>query len=132
MPDVPTDATSTLFETYLAASQAKDIEAMAACWHEDCEGIYPLRPNRGWRGIDSFRRVWTLMWEHNPSGRYEVVSTSWADDHFVIEARIELPGGTLVPGVNVFDVEDGKIRRVRVYADIPTPDGGSVEDFISA
>ena len=33
------------------------------------------------------------MWETNPTARYEVVSTSVSDDHFYLEARIELQTG---------------------------------------
>ncbi len=122
---------SALLQRYLDASQNKDVDAMAACWHEDCEGIHPLRPDRGWRGIDGFRRVWARMWETNPTARYEVVSTSVSDDHFYLEARIELPDGTLLPSVNVFDVDGGKIRRVRVYTDMPARDGVAIDDFIA-
>jgi ketosteroid isomerase-like protein len=124
------DDTARLLERYLKASQNKDIDAMASCWHEDCEGVHPLRPNRGWQGLDAFRRVWTRMWEHNPTGRYEVVSTASAPDCFFIEARIELPDGRVVPSVNVFMVENGKIRQVRVYTDIPAEDGVAIDDFI--
>jgi ketosteroid isomerase-like protein len=124
------DDTADLLERYLRASQRKDIDAMAACWHEDCEGIHPLRPNRGWQGLDAFRRVWTRTWEHNPTGRYEVVSTAAAPGCFFLEARIELPDGRVVPSVNVFTVESGKIRQVRVYTDIPAEDGVAIDDFI--
>lgn len=123
--------TAALLQGYLEASIAKDIDAMATFWHDDCEGIYPLRPGRRWEGIDGFREVWTRMWEHNPGGLYEVVSTGSGPDCFYIEARIQLPNSTLIPSVNAFDVEGGKIRRVRVYADVPRPDDGGIEQFIS-
>ncbi|MBO0731576.1 MAG: nuclear transport factor 2 family protein [Acidimicrobiaceae bacterium] len=123
--------TMAVFEKYLAASRAKDIDAMAACWHPDGKGIHPLRPDRGWRGREMFRRVWTLMWEDNPTARYEVVSTAVTDDRFFLEARMELPDGTTIPSVNVFEVEDGLIREVRVYTDMPASDGVSIDRFIS-
>jgi ketosteroid isomerase-like protein len=44
------DETTALVEKYLAASQNKDVDAMAACWHDDAEGIHPLRPDRGLSG----------------------------------------------------------------------------------
>lgn len=124
-------STTALFEKYLNASKSKDIETMASCWHDDCAGIHPLRPDRGWQGIDGFRRVWSRMWDSNPEARYEVISTALTDDHFYIEASIELPDGTMIPSVNVFEVEDGKIRRVRVYTDLPARDGVAIDDFIS-
>jgi hypothetical protein len=37
--------------------------------------------------------------------------------------------GTLVPCMNIFEVEDGKIRRGRVYTDRPTRDGMSIDAF---
>jgi ketosteroid isomerase-like protein len=124
------DETNALFEKYLAASQNRDIDAMAACWHDDAEGIHPLRPDRGWHGIDGFRRVWTRMWENNPTGRYEVISAATTEGRFYIEAVIELPDGTAIPSVNIFEVDSGKIRQVRVYTDVPSRDGVAIDDFI--
>jgi hypothetical protein len=125
------DGTADLLGRYLEASLRKDLEAMASCWHDDGEGIYPLRPDREWRGMDGFRRVWSRMWDQNPGSRYEVLATGAGAAHFFIEARIELPDGNLVPSVNVFEVTDGKIKTVRVYADLPTRDGVAIDDFIS-
>ena len=126
MPD-----TAALLAEYMEAVQRKDIDAMAACWSDDAEGIHPLRPDRAWHGLDGFRRVWTRMWENNPTGRYEVVSTATSDDHIYIESRIELPDGTIIPSVNVFDVDNGKLQQVRVYTDMPMRDGVAIDDFIT-
>lgn len=123
--------TAALAEAYIDASKRKDLEAMASCWHEDCEGIHPLRPDRRWEGRDGFLRVWSRMWAENPAGGYEVVSLGVTPERFFLEARIQLPDGTVVPSVNVFEVDGARIRQVRVYGDVPRRDGVAIDDFIS-
>jgi hypothetical protein len=45
---------------------------------------------------------------------------------------IELPDGTIIPSVNGFEVEDGRVRRARVYTDVPARDGVGIDAFISS
>jgi hypothetical protein len=122
--------TAELFERYLQAQRAKDLDALASLWHEDCVGIHPLRPDRGWRGVDANRRLWASIWESNPDGRFEVVASAVTPDRIFLEASIELPDGTMVPSITVFEVDDGKFRECRVYTDLPKRDGVPIDEFI--
>jgi hypothetical protein len=36
----------------------------------------------------------------------------------------------VVPCVSVFEVEDGQIRRARVYTDVPRHDGVSMDSWV--
>jgi hypothetical protein len=36
----------------------------------------------------------------------------------------------VIPCVTVFEVEDGMFRRARVYTDVPTHDGLSMNDWV--
>lgn len=123
--------TEALFERYLEAQRNKDLDGLEALWHSDGRGIHPLRPDRGWHGAATNRRLWAAMWEGNPDGRFEVVASAVTPERIFLEARIELPDGTLVPSVTVFEVEDGKFRECRVYTDIPKHDGVRIDDFIA-
>jgi hypothetical protein len=124
------DDTSALFERYLQAQRAKDLRALGELWHADCVGIHPLRPDRGWQGLDANLRLWARIWGANPDGRFEVVSSALTPERIYLEARIELPDGTTVPSVTVFEVEDGKFRECRVYTDLPRRDDVAIDEFI--
>ena len=41
----------------------------------------------------------------------------------------EMSDGTMVPHMNIFEIEDGTIRRARVYTDKPTHDGVDIDQF---
>ncbi len=114
---------------YLKAQQDKDLEALVSCWHADIEAVHPMRPDRSWRGQDTYRRQWTRIWEHQPNSRFEVVSTDVVGNRIYLDASIEHGDGTMVPCMTILDVEDGQIRRARVYTDIPVHDGTSMDDF---
>jgi hypothetical protein len=120
-----------LFERYLAAQRAKDLDGLRVLWHDDSVGIHPLRPDRGWRGNDTNQRLWATMWESNPDARFEVVSSSVTPERVFLEARMELPDGTIVPSVTIFEIEDGKFRECRVYTDLPKRDGVPIDQFIA-
>jgi ketosteroid isomerase-like protein len=65
-----------LLRRYLKAQEDKDLDALVSCWHPDIEIVHPMRPDRNWRGLDTYRRQWKLIWELTPDSRFEVVSTA--------------------------------------------------------
>lgn len=52
-----------LLARYLQAQQDKDLDALVSCWHPDVEVVHPMRPDRNWSGLDTYRRQWKLIWE---------------------------------------------------------------------
>ncbi len=123
------DATLVL-RRYLKAQANKDLDALVSCWHPEVEVVHPLRPDRSWRGVDTYRQAWALIWENNPGSRFDVVSTDVVGNRIYIEAHVEHADGTMMPSMNILEVEDGKIRRGRVFTDRPVLDGVPMDDFV--
>ena len=119
-----------VLQRYLDAQDRKDFDALVSCWHDEIEAYHPLRPDRSWSGIETYRRAWSRIWANNPNSRFEVVSTDVVGNRIYLDALIEHSDGTMVPCMNILDVEDGKIRRARVYTDMPTHDGMSMDAFV--
>jgi len=118
-----------LLRRYLKAQEDKDLDALVACWHPEVEVVHPMRPDRNWSGLDTYRRQWKLIWELTPDSRFEVVSTAVVGNRVYLEALTEMSDGTMVPHMNVLEVEDGMIRRGRVYTDKPRRDGVSIDGY---
>jgi ketosteroid isomerase-like protein len=127
---MPTDDAEPVLRRYLKAQEDKDLEALVSCWHPDVEVTHPMRPNLSWSGQDTYRRAWARIWEANPHSRFEVVSTAVDGNRIYLEALVEHADGTMVPNMNVLEVEGGQIRRGRVYTDRPTRDGVNMDTFV--
>jgi hypothetical protein len=115
---------------YLKAQEDKDLESLVSCWADDIEAFHPLRPDRSWRGIDTYRRAWTRIYETQPNGRFDVLSADVVGNRIYLDILMEHGDGTMIPCMNIMEVENGKIRRVRVYTDVPTSDGQSMDNFV--
>jgi ketosteroid isomerase-like protein len=126
-----TDAEAVL-QRYLKAQEEKDLDALVACWHPDVEVVHPMRPDRNWRGLDTYRRQWALIWQRRPESRFEVVTADVIGDRICLEALTEVSDGTMIPHMNILEIEDGRIRRARVYTDKPTRDGMTIDGYAQA
>jgi limonene-1,2-epoxide hydrolase len=124
------DDASAVLSRYLKAQEDKDLEALVSCWHASVETFHPLRPDRSWKGVDTYRRAWARIWDNNPRSRFEVVSSGVVGNRIYLEALVEHADGTMVPNMNILEVEDGKIRRARVYTDVPQRDGINMDTFV--
>jgi limonene-1,2-epoxide hydrolase len=124
------DDAAAVLARYLKAQQDKDLDALVSCWHPAVEAVHPLRPDRGWQGSDTYRRQWARIWANNPTSRFEVVSSGVVGDRIYLEALVEHADGTMVPNMNILEVEDGKIRRARVYTDKAVRDGVTMDNFV--
>jgi ketosteroid isomerase-like protein len=127
---MPGDEARAVLRRYLKAQEDRDLEALVSCWHPDVEVTHPMRPDLSWRGLETYRQAWARIWETNPHSRFEVVSTAVAGNRIYLEALVEHADGTLIPNMNVLEVENGKIRRGRVYTDRPTRDGVTMNVFV--
>ena len=120
----------TWLERYLQAQADKGLDALVSCWDPAVEIVHPMRPDRNWTGpLDGYRRTWKMIWELTPDSRFEVVSTACVGNRVYLEALTEMSDGTMVPHMNVFEIEDGRIRRGRVYTDKPRRDGVDIEGY---
>ncbi len=127
---MPDDDAGAVLRRYLRAQEDKDLEALVSCWDDDVEVTHPMRPDLSWRGLETYRRSWARIWETNPHSRFEVVSSAVAGNRIYLEALVEHADGVMVPNMNVLEVENGKIRRGRVYTGRPTSDGVTMDDFV--
>jgi ketosteroid isomerase-like protein len=123
------DEAEAVLARYLKAQEDKDLDALVSCWHADIEAVHPLRPDRSWHGRETYHRQWARIWEHNPKSRFEVISAAVVGSRIYLDALVEHGDGTMVPCMNVLEVEDGQIRRARVFTDVPVHDGASMDDF---
>jgi ketosteroid isomerase-like protein len=124
------DDAAAVLARYLHAQSTKDLDALVSCWDVDVEATHPLRPDRSWRGNDTYRRAWARIWANNPTSRFEVVGADVVGNRIYLEALVEHADGTMVPNMNILEVEDGKIRRARVYTDVPQRDGVNMDSFV--
>lgn len=118
-----------LLRRYLAAQADKDLDALVACWHPEVQVVHPMRPDRNWSGLDTYRRQWRMIWELTPDSRFEVISTAVSGNTVYLEALTEMSDGTMIPHMNVLEVKDGKIWRGRVYTDKPRRDGVDIDGY---
>ena len=121
-----------LLRRYLEAQQEKDLDALVSCWHPEVQIVHPMRPDRNWSGLDTYRKAWALIWELTPNSRFEVVSAAVVGNTIYLEALTEMSDGTMVPHMNVLEVKDGMIYRGRVYTDRPQSDGVDISGYAHA
>jgi hypothetical protein len=126
------DDAPAVLEKYLKAQREKDLDALVSCWHPAVEVTHPLRPDRSWSGVDVYRRQWDRIWRENPGSRFEVVSSGVIGNRIYLEATVEHADGSMVPNMNIMEVEEGQIRRARVYTDRVVHDGVGMDDFVQA
>src|SRR5262245_43680411 len=119
-----------VLDRYLRAQEEKDLEALVSCWADDIEAVHPMRPDRSWSGIDTYRRAWSTIWANQPNSRFELLSADVVGNRIYLQALVEHGDGTMVPNMNILEVEDGRIRRATVYTDVPQRDGVDMDQFV--
>ena len=78
-----------VLDRYLRAQEEKDLEALVSCWADDIEAVHPMRPDRSWSGIDTYRRAWSTIWANKPASRFEVISADVVGDRIYLQALVE-------------------------------------------
>ena len=119
-----------VLQRYLKAQEDKDLEALVGCWADDIEAVHPMRPDRSWSGIATYRRSWTRIYEGRPNGRFDVISADAVGNRIYLDIEMEHSDGTMIPCMTIMEIENGKIRRARVYTDRPQHDGLSMDGFV--
>jgi hypothetical protein len=122
--------TEAVLQRMIKGHLEKDLDLVMTCWHPDVEAVHPLRPDRSWRGADTFRRNQEVIWERDPAKHWQVVSSGVVGSRFYLETVTGFANGTLIPCISVQEVENGAVRRQRVYTDRPTNDGFSMNSWV--
>jgi ketosteroid isomerase-like protein len=98
---------------------ARDIEAMIACFDPEVVSEQPAHPARGFRGSENVRTNWTMIFAGVPDIKAEIVRTAvrdhtaWVDWRWSGRRRDGEPFNML--GVTVQEIADGRIRAVSLY-----------------
>jgi limonene-1,2-epoxide hydrolase len=115
---------------FVRGQQEMDLDLVVSCWHDDVEVEHPLRPDRSWKGADTFRTVTARIWSQNPERHWRLVASAIDGNTIFLETVTEHADGSVTPLMGIMEVEDGKIRRGRMYTDRPTRDGFSMVDWV--
>jgi ketosteroid isomerase-like protein len=101
------------------ATNARDLEAIVACFAPDYRNETPLHPSRGFVGRDQVRRNWTQILTAISDLSTEIVGSVATEDAVWSEweHRGTRPDGSkhLMRGVIVFAVGDGLIASARFF-----------------
>ena len=123
-----------LLDRLCAATNAHDLDAIAACFAEDYRNETPAHPARSFNGRDQVRRNWQMILSAVPDVRAEV--TRWAVDGTTLwsewEHRGTRPDGSphLMRGVIIFGVENDVVAWARFYVEPVDEGGGDNSQFI--
>ena len=124
------DDAEAVLARFVKGQQEMDLDLLVSCWHEDCEVTHPLRPARSWRGAETFRQVTARIWANKPDRHWSLVASAVVGDTIFLETVTEHAEG-VTPLMGIMEVEDGKIRRGRMYTDNPINDGASMTEWVS-
>lgn len=113
------------------ATNAHDVEAIAACFAPDYRNETPVHPARGFIGKEQVRRNWTQILTAVPDLFADVVASAVSEEMVWSEweHRGTRPDGTthLMRGVIVFTVGDGVITSARFFLE-PVDEGDTGVD----
>lgn len=129
-----TDQPRAVIDRLLSATNAHDVDAIAACFATDYVNRTPVHPARGFVGSEQVRRNWTQILGGVP----DLVATTPAVvvDGNDVWAEMDMRGtrrdgvAHAMVGVVVFTVADGLITAARFYLE-PLDEGvGTVDDNV--
>jgi hypothetical protein len=108
-----------VIERLAAAQNARDIDAMVACFADDYSSEQPAHPDRAFRGSAQVRANWSEIFASVPDFRADLLrsaadgDTVWSEWHF---RGTQSAGGTLdMAGVIVAGIRDDRIAWARLY-----------------
>jgi ketosteroid isomerase-like protein len=116
------------------ATNAHDVDAVAACFAEDYENETPVHPARSFHGRDQVRRNWEQIFGFVPDLRAEVTRT--AVDGETVWTEWEMTGtrrdgsAHQMRGIVLFGVREGVAQWARFYLEPVDLTGGTVNDAV--
>jgi uncharacterized protein (TIGR02246 family) len=111
-----------LVERAIAAINARDIDAYLACCTENVELLQPMVGSQ-YFGADGIRQFFTDIEDIGPDFRIEVQRVqAIGDSNAIAFVRVSATGrasgiATGAESANVYDLAEGKIRRIRIFLD---------------
>jgi len=118
----------------LAATNAHQLDALAACFAEDYANETPAHPSRGFRGRAQVRLNWEQIFASVPDLTALVVRQALDDQTAWVEWEMHgtrLDGAPhAMRGVTVFGVVDGEAAWARFYLEPVDDDDRTVDEAI--
>jgi ketosteroid isomerase-like protein len=110
---------ATMVERLLAATNARDLDALVDCFGPGYVNETPLHPARGFTGPEQVRRNWQQIFSFVPDLRATVTRQVVDEDQAWTEWEMSgtRPDGSphLMRGVIIFTVADGRASAARFY-----------------
>lgn len=128
------DSPQEMVERLVRATNAHDVDAVAACFAEDYENETPAHPGRSFRGRAQVRRNWEQIFAFVPDvhavvkGSAADGDTAWTEWEMTGTRRDGTPHQ--MRGVILFGVRDGVAAWARFYLEPVDGDSGSVDDAV--
>lgn len=121
-------------ERLVDATNAHDLDAVVACFHEDYVNETPAHPRRGFRGAEQVRQNWTAIFAGIPDISVGVTASARQGDEVWSEWRMD---GTrrdgarhAMAGVIIFSVAENRISSARFYLEPVETSTGDVSAAI--
>lgn len=127
------DGAAAMVHRLCQATNARDLDALAACFAPDYRNDTPAHPARGFTGRRQVRRNWEHIFAVVPDLRAEVLR--WAVDGETVWSEWEHRGtrrdgsAHVMRGVVIFGVEDGTASWARFYLEPVEADGENADEF---
>jgi hypothetical protein len=102
---------------FVRGQHEMDLDMVTSCWHDDVVVEHPLRPDRSWRGAETFRQATARIWGQHPERHWTLVASAVVGNKIFLETITEHADGSATPLMGIMEVEDGKVRRGRMYTD---------------
>ena len=125
-----------LTDRLLRATNAHDLDGVAACFADDYENETPAHPARGFRGREQVRRNWQQIFASVPDIHAEVIGraidgdTEWTE--WEMTGTRADGSAHHMRGVIVFSVRDGVANRARFYLEPVDATAATVDDAVRA
>jgi ketosteroid isomerase-like protein len=129
------DDPRSVMERFARGINARDLEAVIACFADDYHDVEPAHPKRQIAGgIEEVRKNWGMLLRAVPDFRSEVSRVAVDGDAAFIEqdwSGTRSDGTKMhLRGVNVFGIHEGKIAWGRVYMEAVEEDGIDLDERV--
>jgi ketosteroid isomerase-like protein len=123
-----------LMDRLTAAQNARDLEGMLACFHEDYLSEQPMYPARTFQGIDQVRKNWSALLQSIPDFHAEIVRSAVDDDTVYTEIHWTGTKADGTPfeerGVLIMGIRDDRISWGRLYAEEVEGEGADINAVV--
>jgi ketosteroid isomerase-like protein len=120
-------------ERFVDAVNRRDVDGIAACFHEDFEMVVPQRPARGFRGREQEVKNMRFLVESRPEGRIEIRRMVEDGDEVWIQNTYRADG-LHMEAVVIYEIDRATdtILVGHYYSEEVTHDSPEIDDWMQA